>query len=73
MIGIRWFFDDDEFGVERFKIECRANDIYVGGASSKLFWLVQAAYLVLPIIFLITTFIIAPNLQRINLLDVIMK
>ena len=70
MIGVRWFFDDDEYGVERFKVECRINDEYVGGVNSKLFWLVLAAYIVLPVIFLITTFIIAPNLQRIVILDV---
>lgn len=40
MIGIRWFFENDEYGVERFKFECRANPELTSSVNARLFWIV---------------------------------
>lgn len=71
MLGVRWYFGDDEYGVERFKFETRINEDYVSTTTSKLFWLLQLGYVVIPIIHLVTIIIISPNLQRIVLPDVL--
>lgn len=41
MIGLRWFFENDQYGVERFKFECRANPELNSAANARLFWIIQ--------------------------------
>jgi hypothetical protein len=44
MIGIRWFFENDQYGVERFKFECRANPELNSSVNARLFWIIQVAH-----------------------------
>lgn len=54
MIGLRWSFDDDQYGIERFKFEGRLNDEeYVSSLGKKLFWIIQTVYLIIPFLFLV--------------------
>lgn len=62
LLGVRWFFDEDEYGTEKFMFECRANDELVGFVWSKLFWVVQITYTVLPFVMIIMGIVQAPFL-----------
>jgi len=62
LLGVRWFFDEDEYGTEKFMFECRANDELVGFVWSKLFWVVQITYTLLPFVMIITRIVTAPFL-----------
>lgn len=60
MIGVRWFFQNDEYGTEKFMFECRANEEYVSLAGTKMFWLVLMAYTVFPMIMVVLGIVQAP-------------
>ena len=57
LLGVRWYFDQDEFGTEKFFYEARANDKYISFLFSKLFWIIQLAYTVIPFVTIIGGFI----------------
>jgi hypothetical protein len=57
LLSLRWFFDDDEYGTEKFMFECRANDEYLSFVWGKLFWVVQFLYTILPFIMILMGFI----------------
>lgn len=46
--------------------EVRINPEYVSPVNSKLFWIMQMAYIVVPVVDLGTTIVIAPNLYRVS-------
>ena len=48
MLGLRWFFENDEYGTEKFMFECRANEEYVSASGPKLFWVVLLVYTAFP-------------------------
>jgi hypothetical protein len=66
MIGIRWYFDNDQYGTERFYFECRANPELLSATNVRLFWILQVASALLPAVFLITAFVIVPNLEAVE-------
>ena len=70
MTGLRWAFEEDQYGIERLRFEGRVNEEYINGLSSKLFWVVLGLYCVVPIIFIVVNILIAPNMQRVHLEDV---
>lgn len=54
MLGLRWSFDDDQYGIERFKFEGRVNEEEcVSSMGKKLFWIIQVVYMVIPFLFLL--------------------
>jgi hypothetical protein len=53
MLGIKWYFDVDGYGSEKFFYECRANEKYLSAIWSKLFWVIQIVYSVVPFLFMI--------------------
>lgn len=57
LLGIRWYFDVDEHGTEKFFFECRANDEYLSFTWAKLFWIVQLGYTISPFLFMMLGFI----------------
>ncbi len=66
MMGSRWYFGEDEYGVERLMFECRANPEFVDMVKPKLFWLVQFAYSIIPVLFIIEAFFLIPNAGTVN-------
>lgn len=66
LLGLRWFFGEDEFAVERFGFESRINEEYNNVIYMKLFWIIQVVYLIIPIVDITTTIIISPNIYRVN-------
>lgn len=57
LLGLRWYFDVDEHGTEKFFFECRANDKYVSFMWAKLFWIIQIMYSILPFLVMMLGFI----------------
>lgn len=53
MLGLKWYFDVDGLGSEKFFYECRANEKYLSPIWSKLFWVIQIVYAVAPFLFMI--------------------
>jgi hypothetical protein len=70
MIGTRWSFGEDEYGVERFKFESRINEEYVSSTSKKLFWIIQGLYVLIPLFYLVFSILFRPGLGRVHLEDV---
>lgn len=66
MMGVRWFFGEDQYGVERLMFECRANPEYIDFIKPKLFWIVQFAYCIIPVLFIIEAIFLIPNTGTIN-------
>lgn len=62
MIGVRWFFENDEFGTEKFMFEIRANEEYISPVSSKLFWILLLVYTALPMLTVALAVVQAPFL-----------
>ncbi len=65
MIGVKWYYENDHYGIERFKFQCRANPELISDTYSQLFWLVLFLYAVVPFIFVIATFFIGLNTESI--------
>jgi hypothetical protein len=72
LIGLRWYFGEDDQGIERFMFETRINSEYMNAINSKLFWIVQIIYIIVPIVELSTSILIAPNLYRISYPNVLL-
>ena len=72
LLGLRWYFDVDEYGVEKFFFECRANDAYVSFSWGKLFWIIQALYTVAPLLFMVLGFVnslfLIVNIEQVQIL-----
>lgn len=66
LVGLRWFYGEDEHAVERFMFESRMNEEFNNIIYSKLFWIIQIVYLIIPIVDITTTIIISPNIYRVN-------
>ena len=62
MTGIRWGFEEVN-GEERLKAEMRVNIEIVPFLHFKLFWLLQVAYFIVPILLILTQFFISTNIQ----------
>lgn len=67
LVGLKWGFEEDRAGNERFKVESRVNEEYTSGTMSLLFWIILAGYCIIPLILIVTTLIIAPNFYRVRL------
>lgn len=57
LLGVRWYFDTDEWGTEKFFFECRANDQHIDFMWNKLFWIIQIVYTFIPFVVIIGGFI----------------
>ena len=64
MTGLRWAFEEDEYGIERLRFEGRVNEEYVNSLSSKLFWIVLGIYCILPILFIVASFLITSGVHH---------
>ena len=66
LIGIRWYFGEDQYGREKLMYECRANDEYISFVSSKLFWILQLIYVAIPGVLIATIILISPVLYQVD-------
>jgi hypothetical protein len=66
MLGQRWFFGEDEKGVERLMVEFRVNGFYNKDEVRIYFWVVLSLYTFAQVSFIVTLFYIAPNVPTLN-------
>jgi hypothetical protein len=56
LLGLRWYFDEDPYGVWRFMYEARVNPDFIHWVYKRLFWFVQVTYALLGYIDINTIF-----------------
>ena len=61
MLGYYWFFAEDQYGVERIMVQCRANMELVEGAKPKMFWIVQIIFSFFPVFFVFEMLVVVPT------------